>query len=158
MKPDRGIFFPPVKFQSQAVTDLCNGYMAVFPSFSNPASPFPWIQRWVCAAVRPALQGTEGCAGATAVCFIPLHAGASTGVETTRYSAIWASCLVVAPAHSAFCPYLSFPGRQRHGQTVTHSACVVRRTSGMSQAERVPILFARQTVSFTRPSRHSSLL
>ncbi|CAG9890499.1 hypothetical protein BOVA514_1702 [Bacteroides ovatus] len=41
---------------------------------------------------------------------------------------------------------------------MTHSACAVRRASGMSQAERVPILFARQTVSFTRPSRHSSLL
>ncbi|MDB8995402.1 hypothetical protein PN610_03435 [Parabacteroides distasonis] len=27
-----------------------------------------------------------------------------------------------------------------------------------SQAERVPFLFARQTVSFTRPSRYSSLL
>lgn len=52
-------------------------------------------------------------------------------------------------------PYLSFPGRLRHGQTVTHSACAVRRASGMSQAERVSFLFARQTVSFTHPSRHS---
>jgi hypothetical protein len=56
---------------------------------------------------------------------------------------------------SAFCPQLSFPGRRRHGQTVTHSACAVRRVSGMSQSERVPFLFARQTVSFTRPSRQS---
>ena len=76
-------------------------------------------------------------------------------VETNRYSAIWASCQIVTPAHSAFCPYLSFPGRRRHGQTVTHSACAVRRASGMSQAEKVSFLFARQTVSFTHPSRHS---
>lgn len=33
----------------------------------------------------------------TAVCIIPLHAGAST-CRNNRYSAIWASCLVVAPA------------------------------------------------------------
>lgn len=108
----------------------------------------------VCAAVRPPLQGTEGCARSTAVCIIPLHAGAST-CRNNRYSAIWASCLVVAPAHFAFCPQLSFLGRRRHGQTVTHSACAVRRASGMSQSERVPFLFARQTVSFTRPSRQS---
>lgn len=49
----------------------------------------------VCAAVRPPLQGTEGCARSTAVCFIPLHAGASTR-RNNRYSAIWASCQVVA--------------------------------------------------------------
>lgn len=116
--------------------------------------PYPKLRYDVCAAVRPSLQGTEGCARSTAVCIIPLHAGAST-CRNNRYSAIWASCLVVAPAHSAFCPYLSFPGRLRHGQTVTHSACAVRRASGMSQAERVSFLFARQTVSFTHPSRHS---
>ena len=109
--------------------------------------PYPKLRYDVCAAVRPPLQGTEGCARSTAVCFIPLHAGAST-CRNNRYSAIWASCLVVAPAHSAFCPQLSFPGRRRHGQTVTHSACAVRRVSGMSQAERVPILFARQTVFY----------
>ena len=129
----------------------------VFPPFSIRLSPPENLRYDVCAAVRPPLQGTEGCARSTAVCFIPLHAGAST-CRNNRYSAIWASCLVVAPAHSAFCPQLSFPGRRRRGQTVTHSACAVRRVSGMSQAERVPILFARQTVSFTRPSRHSSLL
>ena len=109
--------------------------------------PYPKLRYDVCAAVRPPLQGTEGCARSTAVCIIPLHAGAST-CRNNRYSAIWASCLVVAPAHSAFCPQLSFPGRRRHGQTVTHSACAVRRVSGMSQAERVPILFARQTVFY----------
>lgn len=107
--------------------------------------PYPKLRYDVCAAVRPSLQGTEGCARSTAVCFIPLHAGAST-CRNNRYSAIWASCLVVAPAHSAFCPQLSFPGRRRRGQTVTHSACAVRRASVMSQAERVPFLFARQTV------------
>ena len=109
----------------------------------------------VCAAVRPPFQGTEGCARSTVVCFIPLHVGAST-CRNNRYSAIWASCLVVAPAHSAFCPYLSFMGRRRHGQAVTHSACAVRRDSGMSQAERVPFLFARQTVFY--PPKPSSLL
>ena len=76
---------------------------------------------------------------------MPLHAGAST-CRNNRYSAIWASCLVVAPAHFAFYPYLSFTGRRRHGQTVTHSVCAVRRTFGMSQSERVSFLFARQTV------------
>lgn len=65
--------------------------------------PHPKLRYDVCAAVRPPLQGTEGCARSTAVCFIPLHAGAST-CRNNRYSAIWASCLVVAPAHSAFCP------------------------------------------------------
>ena len=107
--------------------------------------PYPKLRYDVCAAVRPSLQGTEGCARSTAVCFIPLHAGAST-CRNNRYSAIWASCLVVARAPSAFCPQHSFPGRRRRGPTVTHSACAVRRASGMSQAERVPFLFARQTV------------
>lgn len=60
--------------------------------------PYPKLRYDVCAAVRPSLQGTEGCARSTAVCFIPLHAGAST-CRNNRYSAIWASCLVVAPTH-----------------------------------------------------------
>lgn len=121
-------------------------YLSGISFLFYPAFPPEDLRYGVCAAVRPSLQGTEGCARSTAVCIMPLN---------NRYSAIWASCLVVAPAHFAFCPQLSFPGRRRHGQTVTHSACAVRRTSGMSQSERVPILFARQTVSFTRPSRHS---
>lgn len=41
-------------------------------------------------------------------------------------------------AHSAFCPYLSFPGRRRHGQTVTHSACAVRHTSGSHRQKESP--------------------
>ena len=52
----------------------------------------------------------------------------------------------LALAHSAFNPYLFFPGRQCHGQTVTHPA--LRRASIYSadlKAERVPFLFARQT-------------
>lgn len=129
-------------------------YLSGISFLFYPAFPTRKLRYDVCAAVRPSLQGTEGCARSTAVCIMPLHAGAST-CRNNRYSAIWASCLVVAPAHFAFCPQLSFPGRRRHGQTVTHSACAVRRASGMSQSERVPILFARQTVSFTRPSRHS---
>ena len=140
-------------FMALSASVLLYGHLSVFPPFSIRLSPPENLRYDVCAAVRPPLQGTEGCARPTAVCFIPLHIGAST-YRNNRYSAIWASCLVVAPAHSAFCPYLSFPGRRCHGQTVTHSACAIRRTSGMSQAERVPILFARQTVSFTRPSRH----
>ena len=126
---------------------LLYGYLSGISSLFYPAFPTRKLRYDVCAAVRPPLQGTEGCARSTAVCFIPLHAGAST-CRNNRYSAIWASCLVVAPAHSAFCPQLSFPGRRRHGQTVTHSACAVRRVSGMSQSERVPILFARQTVFY----------
>lgn len=111
-----------------------------------PAFPFPQFRRM---SVPPSVLHSkvrEGCAEATAVCPIPLHAGASTGVETTRYFVLWASCRIVALAHTAFCPYLSIPGRQHHGQTETHSACALRRASGMSQAERVPFLFARQTV------------
>lgn len=133
---------------------LLYGYLSGISSLFYPAFPTRKLRYAVCAAVRPSLQGTEGCARSTAVCIMPLHAGAST-CRNNRYSAIWASCLVVAPAHSAFCPQLFFPGRRRHGQTVTHSACAVRRASGMSQSERVPFLFARQTVSFTRPSRQS---
>lgn len=60
-----------------------------------PAFPTRKLRYDVCAAVRPPLQGTEGCARSTAVCFIPLHAGASTR-RNNRYSAIWASCQVVA--------------------------------------------------------------
>lgn len=134
---------------------LLYGYLSGISSLFYPAFPTRKLRYDVCAAVRPPLQGTEGCARSTAVCIIPLHAGAST-CRNNRYSAIWASCLIVAPAHSAFCPQLSFPGRRRHGQTVTHSACAVRRISGMSQSERVPILFARQTVFY--PPKPSVLL
>lgn len=41
-----------------------------------PAFPTRKLRYDVCAAVRPPLQGTEGCARSTAVCIIPLHAGA----------------------------------------------------------------------------------
>lgn len=41
-------------------------------------------------------------------------------------------------------PYLSFPGRQRHGQTGTYYVCTV--SPGITvQAEKVPLTFARQT-------------
>ena len=75
---------------------LLYGHLSVFPPFSIRLSPPENLRYDVCAAVRPPLQGTEGCARPTAVCFIPLHAGAST-CRNNRYSAIWASCLVVAP-------------------------------------------------------------
>ena len=58
----------------------------------------------------------------------------------------------LALAHSAFNPYLSFPGRQCHGQTVTHPA--LRRPPYIPadlKAERVPFLFARQTAVLYPP-------
>lgn len=58
----------------------------------------------------------------------------------------------LALAHSAFNPYLFFPGRQCHGQTVTHPA--LRQPAYIPadrKAERVPLLFARQTNVFHPP-------
>ena len=58
----------------------------------------------------------------------------------------------LALAHSAFNPYLFFPGRQCHGQTVTHPA--LRRPPYIPadrKAERVPFLFARQTAVLYTP-------
>ena len=58
----------------------------------------------------------------------------------------------LALAHSAFNPYLFFPGRQCHGQTVTHPA--LRRPPYIPadlKAERVPFLFARQTTVLYPP-------
>lgn len=58
----------------------------------------------------------------------------------------------LALAHSAFNPYLFFPGRQCHGQTVTHPA--LRRPPYILadlKAERVPFLFARQTTILYPP-------
>ena len=83
---------------------------------------------------------------------MPLHAGASTDVETTRYSAMQGFLPDLALAHSAFNPYLFFPGRQCHGQTVTHPA--LRRPPYIPadlKAERVPFLFARQTTALYPP-------
>lgn len=71
---------------------------------------------------------------------MPLHAGASTDVETTRYSAMQGFLPDLALAHSAFNPYLFFPGRQCHGQTVTHPA--LRRPPYIPadlKAERSPL-------------------
>lgn len=62
----------------------------------------------------------------------------------------------LALAHSAFNPYLFFPGRQCHGQTVTHPA--LRRPPYIPadlKAERVPFLFAWQTTILYPPSRFS---
>ena len=82
-----------------------------FHSLFYTAFPIPGIRKDVCAALRPAFQGTEGRTGATAACLVPLHAGASTDVETTRYSALWGILLVVALMRSAFYPYQCLPGR-----------------------------------------------
>ena len=139
-------------FKTRLPPFLPSGCFPIIYRLSQP------VNQWkVCAVTSRQGKVREARSKPAAARIVPFHAGAST-CRNNRYSDIWASCLIVAPAHSAFCPQLSFPGRRRRGQTVTHSACAVRRASGMSQAERVPILFAWQTVSFTRPSRHSSLL
>ena len=56
-----------------------------------PAFPTRKLRYDVCAAVRPPLQGTEGCARSTAVCIIPLHAGASKQ-PVFRYMGILPGC------------------------------------------------------------------
>ena len=112
-----------------------------FHSLFYTAFPIPGIRKDVCAALRPAFQGTEGRTGATAACLVPLHAGASTDVETTRYSALWGILLVVALMRSAFYPYHSIPGRLRHGQTVTHSALCRPSYLRMPQGGKSPLLF-----------------
>lgn len=58
----------------------------------------------------------------------------------------------LALARSAFNPYLFFPGRQCHGQTVTHPA--LRRPSYLRRVARQkepPFLFARQTTVLYPP-------
>ena len=123
-----------------------------FHSLFYTAFPIPGIRKDVCAALRPAFQGTEGRTGATAACLVPLHAGASTDVETTRYSALWGILLVVALMRSAFYPYHSIPGRLRHGQTVTHSALCRPSYLRMPQGGKSPLCVCPADHCLSRPA------
>lgn len=132
---------------------LLYGYLFGISSLFYPAFPTRKSKVW-CLCRGPPFTSRYG-----RLCLINgslLHTTSCRSFDPSkqpvfRYMGILPDCC----SGTAFCPYLSFPGRRRHGQTVTHSACAVRRASGMSQAERVSFLFARQTVSFTHPSRHS---
>ena len=123
-----------------------------FHSLFYTAFPIPGIRKDVCAALRPAFHGTEGRTGATAACLVPLHAGASTDVETTRYSALWGILLVVALMRSAFYPYHSIPGRLRHGQTVTHSALCRPSYLRMPQGGKSPLCVCPADHCLSRPA------
>ena len=123
-----------------------------FHSLFYTAFPIPGIRKDVCAALRPAFQGTEGRTGATAACLVPLHAGAPTDVETTRYSALRGILLVVALVRSVFYPYHSIPGRLRHGQTVTHSALCRPSYLRMPQGGKSPLCVCPADHCLSRPA------
>ena len=87
---------------------------------------------------------------------MPLHAGASTDVETTRYSAMQGFLPDLALARSAFNPYLFFPGRQCHGQTVTHPLCAgLHIFRQISRRKESPFCLPGRPLFSTRPSRFS---
>ena len=81
-----------------------------------------------------------------------LHAGASTDVETTRYSALRGILLVVALVRFAFYPYHSIPGRLRHGQTVTHSALCRPSYLRMPQGGKSPLCVCPADHCLSRPA------
>lgn len=122
--------------------------------FSNLSILFPYIRKNAGAASPPCTvrygKAVSGQRLSASCRFMPELRRVSKQHGIPLYEA---SCLIVAPAYSAFCPYLAIPGQQRHGQTGTLVA--LHGTVGtplLCKAAKVPLLVCPADHSPVRPA------
>ena len=107
--------------------------------------------------VRSPIQGTEGCAGATAVRFTPLHAGASACQPKQHGIPLYeASCLSLLWHIPPFIRIFPFRAGCVMGKRGHIQLCAGHRISGGSQGRKSPpFCLPGRPLFSTRPSRCS---